>query len=214
MATTWNYFYPDVLVHVNGCPTAVIDFELRRAAQTFFSRSFAWQVNQPAIPVLAGTAEISVAPADTQTELVRIEKVWYDGVSFGRPATVQELDRNSQADWTQHTGLPRRYFSARPGVISLYPVPSVNSTTGLRLRLSVRPSEAAVGLDDAMAVAYRHAFIAGAKARLMMYPGKPWINLQQAGIENAAFESAIGVAQMQAARSFGDGRVVSRVRWC
>jgi len=210
----WSYWFPDLLTHVPGCPIPLAVFELRRAAQAFFKSARAWQVTQPLVPITAAQTSVTVALDSAEQELVRVEKAWLDGNSLA-VQTLEGLDDSALSDdWTLHTGTPTALVQLTPGVLTLYPVPTANALTGLKLRVSVRPSDASTGVPDEMAVKFRDEIHAGAKARLMMYPGRPWSNPEMALLNAGTFEAGVGAANLAAARSFGRGRIAGRPRWC
>jgi hypothetical protein len=209
----WSYWYPDLMIQLVGCPQPVMDFELRRASQAFFQATRAWQVTLPALAVIAAQEVVPVVLADAGTELIRVEKAWYNGSSI-TPSTADALDAQFSDDWTLHTGTPDRVYQVTPGDVHLYPIPTEAPTTGLKLRVSVRPSETATGLADDMAIKFRDDIANGAKARLMMYPNVEWSNPQLAMMNMALFDAATGKTNLAAARSFGAARQAASPKWC
>jgi hypothetical protein len=212
MAKAWSYWYPDLLTHVSGCPLPVVDHELRRVAQVFFESTRAWRVMLPVTAVVADQQWITVA-AGTGLELVRVEDAWYDGKPLGIK-TSDTLSAEHSGDWTTHTGTPTDIYQFTPGVVGLYPIPLADADTGLKLHLSVRPSDDATGVDDEMAVKFREQILAGAKGRLMAYPDKPWSKPDTAMVHAMAFDSSIGAANLMASRSYGAARIPARPKWC
>lgn len=210
----WSYWLPDLMPHVPGCPQVLAEHELRRSAQAFFIQTRAWKVTESAsLPVAAGQDEVTIAPSDAGQDLVRMEAAWFDGVKL-TPSTATQLDADYGDDWSVHTGTPDRYIQDTPGVLRLYPIPMAAATTGLKVRLSVAPSESSTGIPDEMAVRFRDEIHVGAKSRLMLYPGKPWTNLEMAAVYGQAFNNMVAIATTAAARSFGAARIPSRVNWC
>jgi len=90
----------------------------------------------------------------------------------------------------------------------------VDATSGLKLRLIVRPSDTATGLPDDLALRFRDEIHVGAKSRLMLYPGKPWTNPDMAGVYSQAFNALVNQATAAAARAFVQARIPSRPKWC
>lgn len=213
MPKAWSYWHPDLRPHIPGCPSAVATHELRRAAQAFFKSSRAWQVTLPLVAVTANQSAVTIAFADPLVELVRVEQAWYDGQPMSM-TTADDLDAANGSDWNLHTGTPYKLFQLTPGVLRLYPIPTAASTTGLKLRVSQRPSDTATGLDDEMAVKYRDDIHVGAKARLMLYPNKPWSNPSMAGVYASAFDAMVGMANFDAATSFNGARKRATPKWC
>lgn len=209
----WSYWFPDLMPHVPGCPQVLAEHELRRAAQAFFHQTMAWRVDEAHRAVTAGTDELSVAPSDAEQELVRVDAVWYDGQRLD-PIAVETLDMQYHDDWQKQIGFPNKFLQVVPGTVRLYPVPLVDATTGLKLRLIVKPSDAATGLPDDLASRFRDEIHVGAKSRLMLYPGKPWTNPELAGVYGQAFNALVNQATAAAARAFVQARLPSSPKWC
>lgn len=209
----WSTWLPDLLPQLPGCPIPVVTHELLRASQTFFKVTRAWKATLPLIPITALQGSVTVPFSDAGQELVRVENAWYDGLEIAE-TTVEVLDASYPDDWSLHTGTPSKIFQITPGQVCLYPLPITASVTGLRLRVSIRPSETALGLDDEMAVRFRDDIASGAKSRLMMYAGQKWTNFDLAGANGAAFDASMGKSAAASARGFGAARVSSRPRWC
>lgn len=207
----WSSWLPDIRPHVDQCPPPVIEHELKRAAQNFFSESRAWHEQQPSISVSAAVSDLTVVPTDSQQELVRVESAKWNGAPM-RIKSASDMDNTYLDDWRSHTGTPNTLIQITPGVAWLYPIPTANGL--LDLRLSVRPSESATGIPDEMAVKYRDVLASGAKSRLMLYPGKPWSAPDLGLALSVAFRSGIDHASAEAARSFSRGRLASRPGWC
>lgn len=209
----WSDWMPDLMPHLSGCAIVLVEHELRRAAQAFFQGSRAWRVTLAPVAVAAGTQTVAIVPADTQISLVRIEQCWYDGTELD-VKTAEELSAEHGEDWTAHTGNPIAFLQETAGIVRLYPIPDASAGTGLKTRISAMPSDASTGIQDDLAVAFREELATGAKARLMLYPSKPWTNVELGVAYAQAFKSATDTANIRAARSFGRGRVRSNPRWC
>ena len=209
----WATWLPDLLPQVPGCPRAIAVHELLRAAQAFFAGSRAWQVDQSPVAVTAGQTSVTIPVADNTTELVRIEKAWLDGSRLD-VKVAPTLDNLYADDWETHTGTPTDLVQVMPGTAIFYPTPIATAVTGLKVRVSVRPSEISTGLPDDLTIKFRDSIHIGAKARLMLYPGKTWTNAELGAAYGQAFSTAVARANLAATMSFGRGRVGSRPKWC
>lgn len=209
----WSAWLPDVLPHVAGCPNVIVEHELKRSAQQFFQASRAWQVTLDPVAVTADMEEVTISTGDSSIDLVRVEKAWYDGVPLD-VASADSLDGEFGDDWQSHTGTPNSIVQIEPSIVRLYPVPTADAVTGLKCRVSVKSSETATGVPDNMAVRFKDGIIAGAKARLMLYPNAAWSNPEMAVVYAGAFDSMTSNARLDAARSYGRGRIAARPRWC
>lgn len=212
--TPWSAWEPELLPHVPGCPAIVARSEVRKAAQALLERSRAWQITLAPRPVSAGQDQVPIVVTDpSQQKLVRAEAAWLDGKRLDA-TTPAELDDSGTDDWQDRTGTPSHFFQLTPGVVSLYPKPVANAATGLKLRVSVMPADAADGLPDDLAVRYLDVIQSGARARLMLFAGKPWTNPAMATVYAGAFEAGVGQAKHDVAKAFGRGRIASRPAWC
>lgn len=209
----WSYWFPDVLPHVPGCPQPLVEHELLRAAKVFFGRTRAWKVDSPVAAVLAGQADVTVPMASVEHELVRVESVRLDGKHL-RLITTEALEAAHAGEWRTHAGSPHAYFLVQPGEVRLYPVPVSDAATGLTARVSIAPSDVSPGLPDHLGQAFGDAIQTGAKARLMLYPGRSWTSGELAGVYAQAFDRLVHDATVQAARSYGNARISSNVTWC
>lgn len=206
----WADWLPDVLPHAPGCPDIVAEHELLRAAQDFFTRTRLWRVDVPELTVGAGSGTLAVTAPD-QTELVRVESVAADGDVLP-PATIETLEFEGGHDWRECTGAPRLYTQIAPGTLIFFPTPTQDAV--ITLRLALKPSDGAPGIDDSVADRAREAVVAGAKGRLMLYPQAPWANVGIATALMAQFDALCATANVDAARGFGRARIRSHASWC
>jgi hypothetical protein len=213
MAKAWSTWLPDVLPHVPGCPVLVAEHEIKRAAQHFFEKSRAWHALTSLLAVAQAQATVTVTLPDASTELVRIEAAWLDGKDID-PATAQDMDE-AEPDWASRTGTPTRVLLLTPGIVRLFPIPMAAAVQGLKLRCSVRPSEAATGIPDDLAVQYREDITQGAKARLLIYGKKPWTDMDLGRALMASFDARAAAANVKAnVRGNSNARRAPRSHWC
>lgn len=211
--TLWSAWFPDIAPHVPGCPTAIIIHELRRSAQEFFRRTQAWREVQ-FFPVAALQSDVSILPDDKTLDLVRIRTVYFDKKRLV-PTTYETLSQLFTDQFLSHTATyPGEYYALEPGVLNLYPTPINAAVDGLTVMMAVTPGESSTGLPDSIALKYRDTVIAGAKARLMVYPNKPWTNMDMAGVYSQKFATEADKFTADAARSFSNARIPARPTWC
>lgn len=210
---TWAEWFPDVVPQVPDCPQPIVEHELRRAAQAFFDGTRAWNVLLDPVAVLADKQTVSIIADDSGQEVVRIEAASFDGRRVEvYPSEV--MDSLFGDDWTLHTGTPSAITMDGPTTVRLYPTPNSASVTGLKCRVSVRPSDTSDGIPDEYRRKYREPIATGAKARLMIYVGRPWSNPEMAAMYGVAFAAAIADGCVKAAKAFGSARIPSRPTWC
>lgn len=213
MTVLWSALLPDVLPHVRGCPSPIAEHELLRAAQRLFNDSRAWRITTDPAAVAADQDEVTIETGDSSLSLVRVEDAWYDGKELS-VFTGDQMAREYGDDWMAHTGTPEAIIQDVPGVVRLYPVPTDAAATGIKFRISVKPSESSTGIPDNLALEYRDSLVSGAKSMLMLYPRTDWYAPDIAMREATNFQIDIERATLKAARSYGRGRIAGRVRWC
>lgn len=212
----WSQWLSDILPHVPGCPGVLAERELLRAAQAFFARSRVWSVLTEAQAVSAGNAEIPLEfVGDALPEVVRVEAVWLDGKLLETVAAENAESVLDGDDWAAEEGEPQYALMLTPNVIRLYPIPVEPATIGLVVRATVRPSDTSPGLPSDLTARWREAILAGAKGRLMVYPKKPWTDVQLgAGLLAEASNQADAAQTAGLLRGHMRARRTLQPRWC
>jgi hypothetical protein len=192
---TWDNFYDFVAGDLPGCPFAAVDVALRQAAIDFCSQSLAWKYSHPDIAVTSGTASYnSVPPAQAVVHAVTYAE--FEG---------SEIDCHTGEsgiqiyNWRNQAGTPE-YVLGGVTALTLVPTPDVVGT--LKLEVALKPSPAAIGIDDDVFDEYRDAIVHGALARLMASPKKPYTQLQLATYHHQQFTILTGQAGMRQARNY------------
>lgn len=209
---SWSSWFPDLLPWLPGCPIPTVEHVLRRTCQDFFGRTRAWKVYQDPFKVFANQQGFDIEIDDSNQEPVRIESAWLNGQRlnvFG----ASDMDASFTDDWQSHTGSTSTLVQITPGSVLLYPVPVADSTTGLKLRLSVRPSDTASGIPDEMFVKFRQAITDGVLGHLMLQPAVEFSNPVLGQDHRDSYKAARDAATLAALRSFGSGRIASRAKF-
>lgn len=202
----WSSFYPDLLMHVPGCPDPVADQELRRAAREFFRRTRAWAVWLDAVTTAAGARTYDLdLPTDSQ--VVRIEKATVNGQPID-VLSVTQLDKDIETDSIDKAGLAtidRETFTVAEG----YP-----DGVSIKVRVSLMPSKQAIGIPEALFSRYSDDIVEGAKRNLMLFTNTSFSNASMAAIAGGTFEAAINSKTVDAWRG-GTGKTPrARLRLC
>jgi hypothetical protein len=167
----WSDFYDLVLPDVPSCTTAMADMVLRQSAISFCEQSLAWKYDHSPISVLAGLSEYGfVLSPGTAVHMVAYAAL------DGRELNVCTGEAEAES-WRSLTGRPE-YVSGRNITLALLPTP--DSPGLLTLKVVLKPSPSAAGIDDGIFDEYREAITHGALARLMLSPRKPYTNVQLA----------------------------------
>ena len=192
-ALPWSAFYPDVLVHVKGCPLPLVDHHLRAAAIDLCQRSRRFKVDMAAFNTVAGTPTYALAPG-AGMETVVILDASIDGMPVD-PATRAEL--SSVVDWATETGEPSKYLmDGDDETVRLWKTP--DAAYRVALTLAVKPAEASTGIEQWFADRYRRTIARGALAELLAIPKSPWTDMEMAGLRFEQFEAGVRAAEGQA----------------
>ena len=202
----WSSFYPDLLMHVPGCPDILADQALCRSAREFFQRTFAWQEWLDPITTSSTTREYDMdAPMDSV--ILRIERATLDG----NPFDVQSI-RTLDKDPTVHT------FN-KPGLATLdrqqiVLTQEISDSSVLRIQVSLMPTTSADGLPNAFFEQYMEEIIHGAKYRLMAMTGEKFGNPELAALARGEFERGINTKAVTAWRGNTGKTPRARLRLC
>lgn len=186
--TTFVEFFDEVLPSAPGCIEAVAEKAIRDAAIEFCRGSFAWQIDHPMIPLVAGQHTYTLTPP-ADTYVVEILKPIR---CAGRDLQMQAREDVSSTNldtWT--AAQPSFLLQEEPRSVRVLPIPTVNITDGLRFRVALTPTETASGIETRIYQQHREAIAYGALARLMFQPKKPYSDPDRAGVNQALFQRAI-----------------------
>jgi len=186
---------PDVLPDLPGCPNITALDALSKALIEFCERSRYWREWLADIAVTAGDASYTPT-VPTDSRLVDILAAEFADVPID-PASPAELDE-ALPGWRTDTGTVDYFTQPTADTLLLAKVPSASGT--LKLEAALAPTLAATTFPDDIYQRFREAIACGAKARLMLSPGKPYTNPALHATHKAAFEDAIHDAEITAAR--------------
>lgn len=203
--TEWDSWLNDVMPELPGALPPVVRQALLRASQEFFRRSLVWKQDLE-IQLLPGMAEYSLSPDEG---LVPVEVVDHGRLRIS--LTDEDMTCHYGPDWRAAVGPVMAIYQTSPGSVRMYPVPAEPET--LVLSVAVMPADSAVGIPTDFADRYRDGIAAGALARLMRSPKKPFTDDAHGAIQASLFEQAIGRAIEDRAKGFGRTRVRRAVTW-
>jgi hypothetical protein len=195
----WSNFLKDVLVHVPGCPEPVAEHALLRAAQEFFETTRVWKLWLDDILTVATITEYEMS-LEPKSELVRLERA----TLAGRPIRVRSEDELPD-DWRTYTGgiLDGVHTSDRKNLVLL---PAQLTGLALKVEVSLKPSNAATGVEDRIFDLYVRQIAAGAVAELKAHTEKTYSDGNGAGVWRGRFEEHMGATDIQRFRGFSSAR--------
>jgi len=131
---TWAAFLKDVRPSAPGIPEPRLEHAVLRAAQDFCDRTRAWKVELDPTTTRAGAVEYDLE-LERNVELVRIESATLNGIPF--------------AVW-RDGDLPRSRYVYTPDSKTLMFGEPMEAGARLVLTCTVKPGNAAAGIDDAL----------------------------------------------------------------
>lgn len=209
----WRAWQATVGPLVPGCPWPTIEHNLRLSARDFFERTRAWQMMLDPIAVSSGDSVIDIdLDQPTEQSIVRVERAWYDGRALSL-LSLSDIERQSSTLWTAETGTPNSLVQHDPGHGHLHPIPDTDAVTGLVVRVGLMPAMTSTGIPDQFG-GYVDLIGHGAVARLCMYPGVEWTNVDRATTSMAIYNAGVSKAVMHVATGLGGSPIRSRPSWC
>lgn len=195
-----------VLPGLPYCPVALAVQKLRLAAREFFRMSWVWRADHEAIALVANQATYALTvPAGAEVRAlcnVRLEGNRFDPVR-------REVLESQYGDWAAQTAeKPQRWFMADEATLLVWPKPTANLANAVTLRMILRPTLTASGIDDRLFNLYAEGIAHGAIAELQRMPDKPWTSFDSALIESGLFKRAWADAKIAASRDGSDEPVL------
>lgn len=201
--TTWDEFLDEVLPSVPGCSQAMAIYAIRNAAIDFCHRSLAWIYNPEAIDVVADQMAYPFVPP-TDAVVVKVLQAWHDGDELV-PATPDDLN-GLYRNWRTVTGTPLYSTQDDERNLLLVPTPDAGLVDGLTMRVALKPTISASGIEFRIYEEYRTAIAAGALSKLMMMPKKPYSDPELAAFHLNVFEEKIVDVRNKVLRGYGRAR--------
>ena len=202
-------FLPHLLPDLPGCPDSIVKQQLLFAVIEFCQETHAWNEIQDPIQVRERVNEIDV-DTPTGARIVAVKDVWASSRKL-RPVTMPQLFELIP-NWQTAEGSEPTYYNASTDyrTMRIFPIPiDVNNST-LTLRVAYAPKMDATSIPDELAIKYWDALISGAKARLMVIPGKAWTNSQMSAYNRGIFNDGILKAKISALHDRVEGSLSVR----
>lgn len=195
---------PEVLPHLTGDPSEPLAINaIRNAVIEFCARSWVWRHFPDAQDVEAGEPSYRLEPP-AGADVAMVLSCRYDGEPITQ-ASSDSLDEKLPG-WQTDSGCVKYFTQPDTESIVLAPIPDANIDAGLAMVLAVQPRRAATTFPRWIHAQYMEQIAAGAIAKLMNMPGKPWASPQAVHYQ-AKFDNGIASAKESALRGLGRGVV-------
>lgn len=200
--TKYEEMLNDVLPDVPGCGNDVAINALRNACIELLQKSFIYRQEQDPITVTAGTAVYDL-DSFTGYRIVGVTSAYF-GDNPIVPVSADMLQK-AKRHWETEKGFVEGYMLNDSESVRLYRIPTENGV--LSMTLALAPTVKSVGIETFIYDLYSEGIAAGAKARLMAIPGKPYTNLDLSVMNRAMFSSAIRDAKWRAIKSLSSANL-------
>lgn len=183
----------DVMTDVPGCSEALAVHALRNAAIELHTKSWLYTQDCDAQQTVIGQAEYDLDQF-AGYRVIGVSDAKFNDATLA-PTAVGVLNMNTTR-WEDDTGTPTHYFTTDFATLRLYKIPDVVGT--LYAKVVLTPSKTATGVENFIYDLYSEQLAAGAKARLMLIPDKPYTNPDVSREYRAQFAEAITDAKWRA----------------
>lgn len=198
---TYDKFFPNILPEVPGAAEMVVENAVKNAVIEFCEKSLILQRDHDPITVLEGIVDYDLEPPGGYL-VIKVMKAWLENnqleplaPDFVRDASVYNRLFSS---YQKANSTPRAYLQKDERSISLWSPPEKKYTNGLTLRVALKPTRDSTEVEDVIYEDYAEVIAAGALSRLMRSAGKPYTNVEMAGVNQQLFQQGINLARSRA----------------
>jgi len=194
----WEEVAPDVA----GVNMPAVVSAVRNACIKFCAETFLWTADLTRINVEANTQSYTLtAPSDSV--IIGVDDVKYkqngaDDDQFVTLDPISETQKNlhDTGSWKYRTSpTPSGYFVDKDKNLLLYRIPTVASTSGLLVKVNLKPDRACTTVDEFLYNDHFETIGHGAKADLFLRRAMPWFDGNLALVHRALFTNAINNAK-------------------
>lgn len=184
--------FPWVMPQVKACPDQTALHHIREALREFCTKTLAWQQN---LSITTTTTDDDyLMPLQAGTSLVKILRAGLDedeGLDIMSPDTADARSWSTKGRvWT----VDRKH-------VLLAPRQAVPRT--LKLRVAIKPAQAAAVIDDQLFEDFASTIADGALATLFDMSDVTWANPAKAVMKREKFKAECGKAALRVSKGFG-----------
>lgn len=189
--TTW---YDEIMPDLSGVTAqdSIVLHSILNAAIMYLRLTKAYEIDHPAINVVANQANYPLAPGANLVPVVPV-RVYYNGELL-TPSGEDDLDAVLGSKWRTEADTPSHYYLPDEETIALARKPSADLVGGLTMRIAVTLGTEATDIPAVYWNQQRHRDAIANAALAMMHEKKnrPYSNPDAAAVEWAAFHAAVG----------------------
>jgi hypothetical protein len=201
MSAPLTNWYDEVLPLIPGvAPGQLALRAIIGAVIEFCRKSKAWEIDHPAVSVVANTSTYAFAPG-TGMQVIAPINVFVNGLEID-PASPTDLDTTIPGWRTTPADPAQNYYCPDEDSIRIAPTPASSITGGLTMRVAVAPTADQTTVLDRFwnHLDYRDAITNGALAYMFNMNNMPWTDANEATKRQSMFNDAIGKFDAQRAK--------------
>ena len=193
----YTQWLPYVQVNVPDCPKALIVEAIRQKVIEFCQRSLFLRQELDGFYTVADDNEYDLSPpVDNNIAQLLMLKVNKRELE---PKTQDDLEEIYQ-EWRDQSGEPSYFFLKNTNTAILVPKPM--GVYPVRILVTLKPTQAAQGVDESIFEEYKDAIKHGALAYLMLMAEKTWSNPNMSAFYQSQFDAAIQESKMRAEQGY------------
>jgi hypothetical protein len=198
--------FPDILPDVPACPPAMALVALRNTVTDFCEQTLIHQATLDPLTLIPGVAEYDLEPPSGY-RVGQVVNVWFKGQKLEplSPDMVEmpEAYGDFIGGYKKTQAPPKGYAQRTPETITFLPFADQRYVGAVTMRVALVPLRDCTEIEDFLYEQYGEYLAAGAKARLMISPGKPYSNKELAAAHAARYMSARNDAKLRARAGYG-----------
>lgn len=199
----YNAFFPDVLPEVPGCPPDLAIREIRNTVIEFCEKSLIHQVTLDPITLRENVSQYFLDPPGG-TRVQKIIKVWFRGnpISPIAPDEIEspEIYASRIDGYIAAKQQPTAYTQTDFETVNFLPTPDQTYPNSITMRVALAPLRDTEEFEDFLFENWGEFIACGAKARIMLKPGKPYTNPDAATVNQARYITGLNDARQRSSR--------------
>lgn len=194
---SFSVLYPKCTLELPGVPLPLLDDALNDALIELCRHALCWRSWQT-VPLVADAPAYALTPPTPGAEVVTVTRALMNGMAM-EPTPEDAVTHGGF--WAQ-IGTPRTYFLEADGQLRVAPIPNADAEAAVfDVQAAFAPALGATTGESTLLNRFGLALANGAKARLMLIPGKAWSNPEMAAVYQGMFLSALDDARIETLQS-------------
>ena len=201
---TYDVFFPEVLPEVPGCPPEMALQAIRNTVIEFCQKSLIHQVTLDPLTLVDNVCDYDLDSSSKDKQVVKVMKVFFKGQEI-QPVAPDDIiapDAYSRTvgGYEATKGPTKAYTQKDFDTITFLPIPDQRYQNAITMRVALAPTRDSTQFEDFLFNTWGELIACGAKARLMLNPGKPYTNQDAASVNQMRYMTALNDARQRATR--------------